>query len=257
MDSIVPTRRQIVLGSIPMLLGLGGAAAMAGDGGKPGTDGSKPGVVGGIFAQASTADGQYALPKLPYAYAALEPHIDAMTMEIHHSRHHKAYVDNANRALKLLSEIQGADADPRVVESLQRDIAFNVGGHVLHTLFWATMSPKTDATPNVGGAPVGKIAGLIDSTFKSYDNFKAYFSKVAMSVKGSGWAILVHCPMTDRLMTFSLGDQDTRHAAGTRILLGVDVWEHAYYLKYQNKRADYVAAWFNTIHWDAVNELLG
>ncbi len=193
--------------------------------------------------------GEYALPKLPYEYNALEPHIDAQTMELHHSKHHNAFVTYLNTALKALKELDYANADGRVVEALQRDLSFNAGGHVMHTIFWGVMAP------NCGGPASGKIGGLIDSTFGNFENFKTYFTKVAMSIKGSGWAVLCQDLSTGRLMTSAMGDQDTRLIAGTLPLLAIDVWEHAYYLKYQNKRADYVAAWFNTINWSAVNTL--
>jgi Fe-Mn family superoxide dismutase len=197
--------------------------------------------------QQSYRDGEYRLPQLPYAYDALEPHIDAQTMELHHSRHHQAYVDGLNRAL---SSMQNAgDKEASEIEALQRNISFNGGGHVLHTMFWATMAP------NAGGEPDGPIAEAIDESFGGFDAFKSYFTKVATGVKGSGWAILAYEPMGGRLMTCSLGDQDLRHIAGTIPLLGVDVWEHAYYLRYQNRRAAYVEAWWNVVNWQAVNEM--
>ncbi|MFT3785318.1 MAG: superoxide dismutase [Tepidisphaeraceae bacterium] len=240
------SRRSLLSASIPAALTMGFGSALFAQ------DAASASPLANYFSSAFDREKHaYALPKLPYAYEALEPNIDAQTMTLHHTKHHQAYVDNANKALKLLREIKGADAEPRTVEGLQRDLSFNVGGHMLHTLFWAIMGP------NAGGEPTGRAGELIKASFGDYANFKAYFTKVAMSVKGSGWALLVHDPLSDSLLTFALGDQDTRFAAGTVPILGVDVWEHAYYLKYQNKRADYVNAWFNTINWDAVNGVLG
>ena len=200
------------------------------------------------------ANGEWKLPKLPYAYNALEPSIDAKTMEIHHTKHHQAYVTNLNKATKALKSIKGAEIEPNVVESLQRDISFNLGGHTLHSIFWAIIGPN--AAGKMGGDPSGTIAQKINATFGDYVNFKAYFTKVATSVKGSGWAVLAHSPIGDQLVTYSVKDQDSTHAPGTMPILGIDVWEHAYYLKYQNDRAAYVKAWFDTINWDNVNLLL-
>lgn len=190
-------------------------------------------------------DGEWKLPKLPYAYDALEPHIDAKTMEIHYSKHHQGYVTNLNKALKVMSEIKG-DADPRIIEALQRDISFNMGGNALHSLFWPTLAP------NDGAPPQGAFGKAIETTFGSFDNFKSYFTKVAMSVKGSGWATLSFSPVSRQIFTSTIKDQDSQHASGTHILLGLDVWEHAYYLKHQNKRGDYVNAWWNVVNWPVV-----
>jgi superoxide dismutase, Fe-Mn family len=201
------------------------------------------------------SNGEWTLPKLSYDYAALEPHIDSATMELHHSKHHKAYVTNLNKALKTMNELKADEADPRVVESLQRDISFNMGGHALHSTFWGIMGP--DSKAQMGGEPSGTIATAITNQFGGFANFKTYFTQVAMSIKGSGWAVLALSPVSRQLVTMALKDQDGSHAAGTLPVLLVDVWEHAYYLKYQNRRADYVAAWFNTINWSAVNMLMG
>ncbi|RYG69587.1 superoxide dismutase, partial [bacterium] len=196
--------------------------------------------------------GEWKLPKLPYGFDALEPHIDAKTMEIHHGKHHKAYVDNLNKALKKLST--ASELEPGAVESLQRDISFNMGGHVMHSMFWGTMGKGPDG--KMGGEPTGKVAELINAAFGDYAKFKAYFTKVATSVKGSGWAVLAHSPVSQSLVTYALKDQDSTQPAGVMPILGVDVWEHAYYLKYQNNRGAYVEAWFNTINWTAVNALI-
>lgn len=200
------------------------------------------------------ADGKWKLPTLPYDHNALEPHIDAQTMQLHHTKHHQSYVDNLNKALAKVKDL-GNDAEPSVVEALQRDISFNFGGHTLHSIFWGIMGK--DQSGKMGGEPTGAIAQKINDSFGSYDKFKAYFTKVATSIKGSGWAVLAHSPVGDQLITYALKDQDSTHAPGVMPVLLVDVWEHAYYLKYQNKRADYVNAWFNTINWSAVNLCMG
>lgn len=217
-------------------------------------DPAKPAISGYFNPVSFFADGEWKLPKLPYEYNALEPHIDAQTMELHHSKHHKAYVDNLNKALAKMKSLP-ADAEPGTIESLQRDISFNFGGHMLHSIFWGIMGP--DANGKMGGEPTGVIADKINATFGNFAAFKAYFTKIATSLKGSGWAVLAHSPVGDQLVTFAAKDQDSTHAPGTMPILAIDVWEHAYYLKYQNKRADYVNAWFNTINWSAVNTFLG
>lgn len=203
-------------------------------------------VVGQLLAQAYAGD-EYALPPLPYAYDALEPHIDAQTMQLHHDKHHQGYVDGLNRALQSIAELRGAEPDPVRLYALERDLSFNGGGHVLHTYFWATMKPGG------GGAPQGQLAQALTRDFGSLDAFRNYYSKVAAGVKGSGWAVLCHEPVGDRLMVFSLNEHDTKLIAGARPLLPLDVWEHAYYLKYQNKRAAYIDAWWNVVNWAAVD----
>ncbi len=199
------------------------------------------------------AAGKWVLPKLPYGYDALEPHIDAQTMQIHHTKHHQAYVDNLNKAVAKMKEL-GAEAEPSAVESLQRDISFNFGGHTLHSIFWGVMGK--DESGKMGGEPTGAIAEKINAAFGSFAAFKGYFTKVATSLKGSGWAVLAHSPVSDQLVTYAVKDQDSTHAPGTMPILAIDVWEHAYYLKYQNKRADYVNAWFNTINWTSVGKFI-
>jgi superoxide dismutase, Fe-Mn family len=244
----MPTRRQLLLGSVPAALFSGSVFSHLAS--------AAPAAPGAYYSPKNFFDaGEWKLPKLPYDYNALEPHIDAQTMELHHSKHHNAYVTNGNKALKAMSELDPATADLRVIESLQRDISFNLGGHALHSSFWGCMGPGADG--KMGGEPTGKIAEYITATFGSYDKFKAYFTKVAMSVKGSGWAVLSAHPVSRQLFTSAIKDQDSNLVAGALPILLIDVWEHAYYLKYQNKRADYVAAWFNTINWSNVNMLVG
>jgi len=190
----------------------------------------------------------FELPKLPYAYNALEPHIDAKTMEIHHSKHHQGYTNNLNNA------IEGTQMEGKSIEeickspNLSGGVRNNGGGYFNHNLFWTSMSP------NGGGNPNGKIADAINTNFGSYDNFKAEFSKAAATRFGSGWAWL--CVENGNLSICSTANQDNPlmggECGGTPIL-GLDVWEHAYYLNYQNRRPDYITAFFNVINWDEVN----
>lgn len=195
----------------------------------------------------------FELPALAYATDALEPHIDKMTMEIHHGKHHQAYVDNLNKALA------GTDGENKKIEDIMKNISKypmavrnNGGGHFNHTLYWSTMSP------NGGGAPSGELAKAIDAAFGSFDEFKKKFAEAGMTRFGSGWSWL-SVAADGKLQVSSTPNQDNplmdiAEVKGTPIL-GMDVWEHAYYLKYQNKRADYVAAFMNVVNWDAVSKL--
>ena len=204
-------------------------------------------------APAATAapDGPFKLPPLPYPPDALEPHIDAQTMTIHHDRHHAAYVANLNKALaghdtlskKTIDQIvHNLDDVPEAIRTAVRN---NGGGHYNHSLFWQMMGKG-------GGQPKGALAKAIDTRFGSFDKFKTGFTDAAMKVFGSGWAWLVIAD--GKLEVTSRPNQDNPLTQGHAPLLGLDVWEHAYYLKYQNKRADYVAAFFNVINWDFVAE---
>ena len=194
------------------------------------------------------------LPPLPYAEDALEPHIDAQTMQIHHDRHHNTYVTNLNAALEGNAELADMDAESliknldRVPDDKRTAVRNNGGGHVNHTLFWQIMGP------NGGGAPTGAIAAAIDRDFGSFDALKEAVGKAGAARFGSGWAWVV-LGGDGKLAVTSTPNQDNplMDGSGTPVL-GVDVWEHAYYLKYQNKRPDYLAAWWNTVNWDAVNE---
>jgi Fe-Mn family superoxide dismutase len=195
----------------------------------------------------------FTLPKLPYAFDALEPHIDAKTMEIHHDRHHKAYVDNLNKALAkhpdwLAKPIAEVVRDfKKLPMELQTPVRNNGGGHLNHSWFWLMM--KKD-----GGAPKGELAKAIDASFGSLDGFKKEFSAAALGVFGSGWAWLVKGK--DKPLAIAKSpNQDNPITDGGTAILGCDVWEHAYYLKHQNKRADYVTAWYNVVNWDHVAEL--
>lgn len=192
----------------------------------------------------------FELPKLNYAYDALEPHIDAKTMEIHHTKHHAAYINNANAALE-----GSADANKSVEELLanisKQSVAIrnNAGGHYNHTLFWEVIGP------NAGGKPTGKLLEAIESSFGSFDAFKEEFAKAAATRFGSGWAWLVKTA-DGKLAVTSTPNQDNplmdvADVKGTPIL-GLDVWEHAYYLNYQNRRPDYISAFWNVVNWDAV-----
>ncbi|HEY0277271.1 MAG TPA: superoxide dismutase [Solirubrobacterales bacterium] len=194
----------------------------------------------------------FEVPDLPYAYDALEPHIDEATMRVHHDKHHQAYVDKANAAL------EGTDWAGRPVEDVltnlsslpgdkQAAVRNNAGGHYNHSLFWRMMAP------NAGGDPTGEIAGAISETFGSFDAFKEQFKAAGVARFGSGWAWLVED--SSGLAIVSTPNQDTPLSDGSAPLLGADVWEHAYYLKYQNKRPDYLDAFWNVVNWDFVNEL--
>jgi superoxide dismutase, Fe-Mn family len=190
----------------------------------------------------------HALPDLPYAYDALAPHIDEETMRIHHTKHHQSYVNNLNDALKgtgledMPLEVLLADLD-QVPEDKRTAVRNNGGGHFNHAIFWTIMSP------NGGGQPTGDLASAIDSTFGSFDEFKDAFKKKATGQFGSGWAWLC---LTEggELHLHGLPNQDNPVMIGEHPILGIDVWEHAYYLKYQNKRPDYVDAWWNVVNWE-------
>ncbi|MCC6612688.1 MAG: superoxide dismutase [Anaerolineae bacterium] len=193
----------------------------------------------------------HTLPDLPYAKDALEPNIDAMTMEIHHDRHHAAYVNNLNAALAKHPELEGKALDDllkdlaSVPEDIRTAVRNNGGGHWNHTLFWQVMSP------NGGGAPTGALAEAINTAFGSFDEFKAAFKAAAAGRFGSGWAWLVVAPDGSVSIT-STPNQDTPVMEGKTAILGLDVWEHAYYLQYQNKRPDYIDAWWNVVNWAEV-----
>jgi Fe-Mn family superoxide dismutase len=188
------------------------------------------------------------LPPLPYAYDALEPFIDARTMEIHHGKHHAAYVTNLNKALEGHAELQALPIEPlvaalsRVPESIRTAVRNNGGGHFNHALFWKLMKKGG------GGEPQGRLAAAIQASFGSFAEFKTKFAAAAMGRFGSGWAWLV---LKDgKLAIESTANQDSPVMEGTQPILGLDVWEHAYYLKYQNRRADYVEAWWNVVDWE-------
>ena len=194
------------------------------------------------------------LPSLPYAFDALEPHIDAQTMQIHHGKHHQAYINNLNAALEGHPDLQSKSVEDLIKdlnalpEGIRTAVRNNGGGHANHTLFWTLMGP------NGGGAPTGKIADVIANQFGGYDSFKEQFAKAATTRFGSGWAWLVSS--SGKLAIESTANQDSPIMEGKKPILGLDVWEHAYYLKYQNRRPDYIAAFWNVVNWAKVNERL-
>jgi len=204
--------------------------------------------------QAPAASGPYSLAPLPYAFDALEPHIDAQTMQIHHDRHHQAYVNNLNTALAGAGEAGKAPIDDllknlsALPESARTAVRNNGGGHVNHVQFWTVLAP------GAGGPPSGAIADAIQGAFGSADAFKDQFAKAAMGRFGSGWAWL--SDDRGKLLIHSTPNQDTPSMEGKRAIFGLDVWEHAYYLKYQNRRADYVGAFWNVINWAEINKRL-
>ena len=193
----------------------------------------------------------FELPSLSYAYTALEPHVDARTMEIHHTKHHQAYVTNLNAALSGTAS-EGKSLDALMAEMSKQPTAVrnNGGGHYNHNLFWEIMSP------NVGGKPAGELADAINTAFGSFDKFKEDFAKAGMTRFGSGWAWLIK--HDGKLVITSTPNQDNPLMDLADVkgfpLLGLDVWEHAYYLHYQNRRADYITAWWNVVNWNMVNE---
>jgi superoxide dismutase, Fe-Mn family len=196
---------------------------------------------------------EYTLPPLPYDYAALEPNIDAKTMEIHYTKHHQAYITNVNNALKDHPNLQGKPIEALIAdlnaipEGIRTAVRNNGGGHANHSMFWLIMKP------NGGGNPTGAIASAIDSELGGFAAFKETFAKAATTRFGSGWAWLIK-GKDGKLTVNSTANQDSPLMEGLTPLLGLDVWEHAYYLKYQNQRPAYITAWWNTINWDEVNK---
>ena len=197
----------------------------------------------------------YELPALPYDYNALEPHIDAQTMEIHHTKHHQTYITKLNGALEGHPDLASKSVDDLIAnlasipENIRGAVRNNGGGHSNHTMFWQVMGP------NGGGAPNGNVANAIDAAFGTFDTFKEQFSAAGAARFGSGWVWLINDGGT--LSIESSANQDSPIMDGRSAILGLDVWEHAYYLRYQNRRPDYMAAWFNVVNWETVNQRLG
>jgi len=197
----------------------------------------------------------FTLPALPYGYDALEPHIDARTMEIHHTKHHQAYVNNLNAALEKAPQLEGKSLDDlmkninSVPDAVRTAVRNNGGGHWNHSQFWEWMGPKR------GGEPSGRLADAIKSSFGDFAKFKEQFAAAATGRFGSGWAWLID-DGNGKLSITSTPNQDNPLMEGKKAILGLDVWEHAYYLKYQNRRPDYIGAWWNVVNWDAVAKKL-
>jgi Fe-Mn family superoxide dismutase len=202
---------------------------------------------------AAVGTAPFQVPPLPYAYDALAPYIDAQTMHLHHDKHHQTYVTNLNGAIEKHPELRNTTAEDlirhlnRIPDDIRTIVRNNAGGHLNHSLFWESMAP------NHGGIPTGEIASAINQTFGSFDTFKQQFSETGTKLFGSGWAWLV-LTRNGRLQIISTPNQDSPLLQGYYPLLGNDVWEHAYYLTYQNRRADYLNAWWNVVNWDEVNK---
>jgi len=196
----------------------------------------------------------YSLPPLPYPADALEPHIDKQTMEIHHGKHHNAYVTNLNAAIEKHPELASKSVEDllksinSVPEDIRTAVRNNGGGHANHAMFWQVMGP------NAGGQPTGAIADAINGSFGGFDKLKEEFKKAAVGRFGSGWAWII--ANGNKLTVESSANQDSPLMEGKKIVFGIDVWEHAYYLKYQNRRPDYIDAWWNVVNWSAINARL-
>jgi Fe-Mn family superoxide dismutase len=190
---------------------------------------------------------EYTLPELPYDYGALQPHISATIMELHHSKHHNTYVTGANTALAQMAEARES-GNLGNLNKLEKDLSFNLGGHVNHSIFWTNMSPDG------GDRPTGELASAIDDGFGSFDKFQAHFTAAAVGVQGSGWALLAYDTIGGNLVIEQLFNQQDNIPALSIPLLMLDVWEHAYYLDYKNVRPDYVKAWWNVVNWANVQQ---
>jgi Fe-Mn family superoxide dismutase len=187
----------------------------------------------------------YTLPELSYDYSALEPHVSARVLELHHDKHHAAYVTNANEALEQLEEARAMEDFTRVA-SLERALAFNVSGHILHSIFWRNLAPKA------GGRPQGELLAAFENDFGSFDLFQEQMNEVAASIMGSGWAALVYEPLSRRLLVTQIHDHQSELSPGNVPLLVMDAWEHAYYLQYENRKSDFFAALWNLWNWEDV-----
>jgi Fe-Mn family superoxide dismutase len=240
--------RREVLGSAAVVGGwtlLNSELALAG--------GPSPAAQDSAGASAGAAGGEYTLPPLPYDYGDLEPHIDTQTMRLHHDIHHAGYVKGANAALGELEKIRREGGDSvKMVRAVTESLAFNASGHLLHTVFWTNMKKAGGGEPAADSA-AGK---MIKRDFGSTDSLRNHFSAAAAQVQGSGWAILAYEPLSQRLMVLQAEKHQNLGVWGVVPLLVLDVWEHAYYLHYQNKRADYIAAWWNVVNWDDVDARL-
>jgi Fe-Mn family superoxide dismutase len=195
------------------------------------------------------ADEVYRLPDLQYDYGALEPHISGQIMELHHDKHHAAYVKGANTALEKLSDARSSD-DFGSINKLQKDLAFNLSGHVLHSLFWQNLNP------NGGGEPSGDVATQLDNDFGGFDRFKRHMTEAASTIQGSGWALAAWDSQSNRIIIEQVYDHQGNHGQGTLPLLAIDAWEHAFYLQYKNVKADFFAAIWNIFDWEDVGQKL-
>jgi Fe-Mn family superoxide dismutase len=187
----------------------------------------------------------YTLPDLGYDYGELQPHLDARILELHHGKHHAAYVAGANQTIEKLATARES-GDLSGIVGLSRTLAFNLSGHVLHSLYWTNMHPDG------GGDPTGELADTLGRDFGSVAQFRSHFTAAATTVQGSGWALLAYDPLGDALVIEQLSDHHENTVIGAVPLLTIDVWEHAYYLQYANARADYITAWWNVVAWDDV-----
>jgi superoxide dismutase, Fe-Mn family len=188
----------------------------------------------------------YTLPELAYDPGALEPHLSARILELHHDKHHAAYVKGANQALERLEEVR-ATGDFDTISMLERNLAFNVSGHVLHSVLWTNLSPDG------GGTPTGSLATALADTFGGFERFRAQMTQAAATVQGSGWALASWEPMASRIVVQQVHDHQGQHGQGTVPLLAIDAWEHAYYLQYENRKAEYLDAIWNVVSWDDVD----
>ncbi len=193
----------------------------------------------------------YSLPELPYAYNALEPYISETQLKIHHDKHHLAYVNGANAILERLEKARQAGTDMDMKATL-KELSFNIGGHILHGLFWKNMAPASKATKE----PSGTLADVLKKEFGSFERFKKEFSAAATSAEGSGWAALAYCMKTDRPMVMQIEKHNVNVYPDFKILMVLDVWEHAYYLDYKNERPKFVEAFWNIVNWDEVGKKL-
>jgi superoxide dismutase, Fe-Mn family len=194
------------------------------------------------------ADEVYRLPDLPYDYAALEPHISARILELHHDKHHATYVKGANTALEQLASAREKD-DFATITRLEKDFAFHYSGHVLHSLFWQNLGPD-------GGEPSGEVATQLDSDFQGFERFRNHMTQAAVTVQGSGWALAAWDPMAGRIVVQQVYDHQGNHGQGTIPILAIDAWEHAYYLQYENEKAKFFDAVWNVVNWADVEERL-
>ncbi len=185
---------------------------------------------------------EYTLPDLPYDYGALEPHISGQIMELHHSKHHQTYLTGLNDGLEKLAAAR-EKGDFAAIVGLEKSLAFNLGGHLNHSLFWRNLSPDG------GGRPTGELAAAIDEAFGSFDAFQAQFTAVATTIQGSGWGVLAFDPLGARLHILQLWDQQANVPVGVVPIVMLDMWEHAFYLQYENVKPDYVTAWWNVVNW--------